>query len=124
MSSTARKKDLAAEITRHARAIVLNESGEMTSTDHAQAIIDAMHDYDRWMNHEGDRIATRAAEAAAREIEDSAFAYSEGNERDSRLEGALRVLDELERTGATDEIAGVTPADDVCRRLRRESGTW
>lgn len=75
---------------------------------------------ERRIDREADRIGERAAEAAAREIE--SMTWNSAVDANKHSDGMLYVLDELQRADATDEIAGVTPADDVCRRLRREAG--
>lgn len=72
-----------------------------------------------WM--EAHLIADRAAEMAAREIEESIVGF-DLEEVDQRRNGVNLVLDELERLGVADEIAGVSPVDDAARTIRRTHG--
>lgn len=119
-TTTAPRLDQA--ILKHAGAIRdrCRPPGVSPDFDDAAALIDALREYQSWEMGQASRIATRAAEMAAREIEEAFFPDS-GVEFDARRVGMLRVLDELDRCGATDEVAGVSPADDVARRMRREA---
>lgn len=123
---TTTRPDLASVIGAHARALLLHsqERGDAETETRSHGILDALSEYDRWLDREAGRVATRAAEAAAREIEDAFFdsGPDSGPDSDARRAGVNLVLDELDRLGVSDERGGLSPVDDAARTIRRTHG--
>lgn len=118
------------EILRHARAILDRTpppSGAILHNDQAchvdaLAIHDVITEHGRKLSREADRIAREAAERVGDYITDCAYGGEHDTAATSHGDGMLEVLDELDRLGLTDELAGTDQLADACRRLRRAAG--
>jgi hypothetical protein len=54
------------------------------------------------------------------EIESALYGAIVENNDESRRQGMLDLLDEMDREGITDECSGTSPVDEFARRKRRE----
>lgn len=116
-------------LAHHARAILDRTpapSGAILHNDQAchadaLAICNALTEHGRTLSREADRIAQMAAERAGDYIADHVTDWEDGSASPTFGDGMREVLDELDRLGLTDELAGTDALADACRRLRRAS---